>query len=137
MLHGLILFIHIVVSVILVISVLLQSSKGGGLAGTFGGSGLAGGFFGGRGAAPLLVKTTTVCAVLFMITSISLNIVGPGKASKSALESVGESGGFGSQPAVTNEMPISAEPAAPGGEQKAAGENASGSGESSASDTDK
>ena len=107
MLHSLLLFIHIITSVALVISVLLQSSKGGGLAGTFGGSGITGGIFGGRGAAPLLVKATTGFAVLFMITSISLNFVSPGGTSESVLERTNMGpGGAVSEPAVVNEMPL-------------------------------
>ena len=108
MLYVLLLFVHVIVSIVLVISVLLQSSKGGGLAGTFGGSGIAGGVFGGRGAAPFLVKATTACAVLFMITSISLNFVSPSGTPESVLErTLTEPAGFGSEPAVMDEMPIS------------------------------
>ena len=116
MLYGILLFVHIVVSLILVVSVLLQSSKGGGLAGTFGGSGMTGGVFGGRGAAPLLVKATTTCAILFMLTSLSLNLVHKRSGSESALNRVRteESAGFASEPAVTTEMPISAESPATG-----------------------
>lgn len=108
MIHGLLLFLHIVASIVLVISVLLQSSKGGGLSGTFGGAGISGGVFGGRGAAPFLVKATTVCAVLFMLTSISLNFVGSEPTPESVLErTMKKSVPIGSDPAVTNEMPIS------------------------------
>ena len=108
MLYTLLLFVHIIVSITLVIAVLLQSSKGGGLAGTFGGSGITGGVFGGRGAAPFLVKATTVCAVLFMLTSLSLNFVSSSRTSESVLErTLMESGEIGSEPVVTDEMPIS------------------------------
>ena len=110
MLYGLLLFVHIVASVFLVIAVLLQSSKGGGLAGTFGGSGVSGGVFGGRGAAPFLVKATTVVAILFMVTSISLNFVSSRGTSESILErTLQNSGSLGSEPAVVNEMPLPAE----------------------------
>jgi preprotein translocase subunit SecG len=106
MLYGLVLLVHVIVSVLLVMSVLMQASKGGGLAGTFGGSGTTGGIFGGRGAAPLLVKVTTVCAVLFFLTSISLNFVVNRGTTESVLErTLRESGATGSQPAVLNEMP--------------------------------
>jgi preprotein translocase subunit SecG len=64
--------LHITVSVLLVISILMQSSKGGGLAGTFGGSSTA--FLSGRQAADTLTKATVVLAILFAILSISLNI---------------------------------------------------------------
>ena len=110
MLHSLLLFVHIIASVVLVMVVLLQSSKGGGLAGTFGGSGVSGGMFGGRGAAPFLVKATTVVAVLFMITSLSLNFVSPRTTSESVLErTLKSSGTGGSEPAVVNEMPLPAD----------------------------
>ena len=113
MLYGLILFLHIVVSVVLVVSVLLQSSKGGGLSGTFGGSGTSGGIFGGRGAAPFLVKVTTTCAIMFMLTSITLNFVGKSTTTESALERIGAAPGvMTSQPAVSTEMPVATEPAA-------------------------
>ena len=108
MFYGILLFLHILVSIALVLSVLLQSSKGGGLAGTFGGSGITGGIFGGRGAAPFLVKATTFCAVLFMITSISLNFISPRGKSESVLErTLIKSGTTSSEPAVMNEMPVS------------------------------
>ncbi len=109
MFYALLIFVHIVVSFGLIVTVLLQSSKGGGLAGTFGGSGITGGVFGGRGAAPFLTKATTVCAIMFMLTSLSLNYVKPGEKSESVLERSMMEGGLGSEPAVTDEMPISSE----------------------------
>ena len=105
MFYYFVLFIHIVVSVLLIMVVLLQSSKGGGLAGTFGGSGIAGGVFGGRGAAPFLTKATTVFAILFMLTSLSLNFVKVGSKSDSVIERTLMKQSGTSRPAVTNEMP--------------------------------
>jgi len=62
---------HILVCIALVLVVLLQSSKGEGLAGSaFGGSGgggLSGAVFGGRGAASFLSRATTALAVVFML----------------------------------------------------------------------
>ena len=106
MIYGLLILFHVLVSFGLIVSVLLQSSKGGGLAGTFGGSGITGGVFGGRGAAPFLAKATTVCAILFMLTSLSLNYVSPGEESESVLERTLIESDIGSEPAVTSEMPI-------------------------------
>ena len=62
-------FFHILVCVGLVLVVLMQSSKGEGLAGTAlgGGGGMAGAVFGGRGAASFLSRATTVLAVVFML----------------------------------------------------------------------
>src|SRR5256714_11252984 len=67
-------FVHVVVCVFLIIVVLLQSGKAADLAGAFGGMGSQTAF-GPRGAATLLSKATTIAAVLFMITSLSLSIV--------------------------------------------------------------
>jgi preprotein translocase subunit SecG len=67
--------IHVLVCVGLIISVLMQSAKGEGLAGAFGGGGgVSGAVFGGRGAAPFLSKATTVLAIMFMGMSVLLTI---------------------------------------------------------------
>jgi preprotein translocase subunit SecG len=72
--------IYVVVCIALIITVLLQSSKGEGLAGAFGGGGLSGAVFGGRGAASFLSRATTVLAVLFMVFAVVLSFLGPGAA---------------------------------------------------------
>jgi len=62
----------------LVIVVLLQSAKGEGLAGAFGGGGgLTGAVFGGRGAASFLSKATAYFAIAFMLSCVSLSLVSP------------------------------------------------------------
>lgn len=71
---GLITVVHIFVCFILIIAVLLQSGKSADLAGAFGGAGSQT-VFGPRGAATLLSKATTICAVLFMLTSLGLWIL--------------------------------------------------------------
>jgi len=72
--YYVLLFIHIVVCIFLIIVVLLQSGKAADLAGAFGGMGSQTAF-GPRGSATLLSKATTISAVLFMITSLSLSIM--------------------------------------------------------------
>ena len=76
MLYGIVLGIHVVVCLALILVVLLQSSKGGGLAG---GSAFGGGadatVFGGRGAATFLSKATTTFGAAFMITSLALTLM--------------------------------------------------------------
>ena len=106
MLYAFLILLHVFVSFGLIVAVLLQSSKGGGLAGTFGGSGITGGVFGGRGAAPFLAKATTVLAILFMLTSLSLNYVKRGGRSESVLERTRIERSVGSEPAVTTKMPV-------------------------------
>src|SRR5438309_9765532 len=66
--------IHVVVCVFLIIVVLLQSGKAADLAGAFGGMGSQTAF-GPRGSATLLSKATTISAVLFMVTSLTLSIL--------------------------------------------------------------
>ena len=76
--EGVLLFFHIVVCLLLVIVVLLQSGKSADLAGAFGGYGSQS-TFGPRGAATLLSKITTTLAILFMVTSLLLQILAAGK----------------------------------------------------------
>jgi preprotein translocase subunit SecG len=65
--------IHIIVSLFLIIVVLLQSGNAGDISAAFGGQGSQAAF-GPRGAATALSKATTVSAVLFMLTSITLSV---------------------------------------------------------------
>jgi len=71
--------IHVISCVALVVSILLQSGKGGGLAGAFG-AGSSQTLFGGRGAATFLTRASTVLAVVFFLTSLTLGLT----ASKTA-----------------------------------------------------
>jgi preprotein translocase subunit SecG len=66
--------VHILICVALILVVLLQAGKGGGLAGAFGGS-AATTLFGGRGAATFLAKATSGLAIGFMAMSILLAIL--------------------------------------------------------------
>ncbi len=66
--------LHVLICLFLIIVVLLQSGKAADLAGAFGGMGSQTAF-GPRGAATVLSKATTIAAVLFMITSITLTII--------------------------------------------------------------
>ena len=72
--YILLLILHVIVCLFLIIVVLLQSGKAADLAGAFGGMGSQTAF-GPRGSATLLSKATTISAVLFMITSLSLSIL--------------------------------------------------------------
>ena len=59
---------HILVCVSLIIVVLMQSSKGEGLAGSSFAGGVSGAVFGGRGAASFLSKATTYLAIVFFVS---------------------------------------------------------------------
>ena len=74
MLYILLWIVHVVVCLFLIIVVLLQSGKAADLAGAFGGMGSQTAF-GPRGSATLLSKATTLSAILFMLTSLSLSIL--------------------------------------------------------------
>jgi preprotein translocase subunit SecG len=74
MLFYLILTLHVIVCIFLIIVVLLQQGKSADLAGAFGGQGSQTAF-GPRGAANLLTRLTTWCAIIFMLTSIGLTIL--------------------------------------------------------------
>ena len=74
MLFALFLFIHVIIIVGLVIAILMQASKGGGLAGAFGGIGSSA-VFGGRQAASFLSKATVYLAVAFMLNCIVLALL--------------------------------------------------------------
>ncbi len=73
---------HVIVCIGLILVVLMQSSKGEGLAGSAfgggGGGGMSGAVFGGRGAASFLSKSTTVLAVVFMINCAGLAFLSAG-----------------------------------------------------------
>lgn len=79
--------IHIIVCLFLIIVVLLQSGKSADIAAAFGGMGSQTAF-GPRGAATLLSKATTLAAVIFMLTSITLSIFASRRPSSSVLQNL-------------------------------------------------
>lgn len=66
-----IILIHVIVAVALILIVLLQTGKGSDIGAAFGG-GSSQTLFGSTGATPFLGKLTTVAAIVFMLTSLSL-----------------------------------------------------------------
>ena len=100
--------IHIVICLFLIIVVLLQSGKAADLAGAFGGMGSQTAF-GPRGSATVLSKATTVAAALFVITSMTLTILGSRTSggSSTVLESEGSQ--------ATQPAPAVPSPVTPGG----------------------
>src|SRR3954467_4202053 len=86
---SLITILHVIVSLFLILTILLQSGKGGGMGGAFGGSN-AGTVFGGSGASTFLRKMTAVAATIFMSTSIVLAFLASHDSSD-ALEKFGRS----------------------------------------------
>jgi len=87
--ETLILTIHILIAIGLVITVLLQRSEGGGLGIGGGGGGGGGGFMTARGTANLLTRLTTILAVGFFTTTVTLAIMaGAGKEPVSIVDDV-------------------------------------------------
>ncbi len=66
--------VHVIVSFFLILVVLLQQGKGQDIGSAFGGGGTQA-TFGARGGATMLTKLTTVAAVMFMLTSLTLTII--------------------------------------------------------------
>jgi len=64
--------LHVIVSIFLIFVILLQPGKGDAMAAFAGGGGSSQTVFGGRGSVTFLSKVTTVCAIIFMITSLTL-----------------------------------------------------------------
>jgi preprotein translocase subunit SecG len=65
--------LELIISVLLVLVVLMQSSKGGGLAGTFGG-GSVGVVFGVRRTTDFLMRATQILATAFLVLALVINI---------------------------------------------------------------
>lgn len=69
--HWFLSTLHILLCIVLILVVLVQSGKAADLAGAFGGMGSQTAF-GPRGAANFLTRATTWCAIMFMLTTISM-----------------------------------------------------------------
>jgi preprotein translocase subunit SecG len=78
-LYYLIIILHVGACLFLIAVVLLQQGKGQDLASAFGGGGSQTAF-GPRGSATVLSRATTILAGLFMVTSLALTMVKPGRS---------------------------------------------------------
>ncbi|MFQ6616679.1 MAG: preprotein translocase subunit SecG [Fidelibacterota bacterium] len=72
--YGFLVFLHVLVSLLLVVVILMQASRGGGLSGTFG-SATSMAVFGGRGAGTFLSKVTVGLAIAFMSLALVISIM--------------------------------------------------------------
>lgn len=80
----LLIVIHVVVCIALIMIVLLQTGKGADMGAAFGG-GSSQTLFGSTGASTFLSKATTVAAIVFMLTSLTLAYISGGKTTKSVV----------------------------------------------------
>ena len=106
----LLLILHIFVCLLIIFFVLLQSGKGAELGAAFGGIGQA---HSSRGAMSGIGKATTVVAVLFMVTSLSLAFLSSEQAKESVvreLEAVPTVPGARPLPAPTETSPQTNQP---------------------------
>jgi preprotein translocase subunit SecG len=119
-----ILLVHVIVCFSLMAVVLMQSGKGRGLAGAFGGGGGNQTLFGGRGAVDFLGKATWVLGGAFMLTSLTLAALSGGVTKTAASNSLIKKeaatapavpGGAGSAPPAEGGMPNGGETSAPMG----------------------
>lgn len=71
--YTVLIIIHVVASIFLIAVILLQAGRGGGLADSFGGSQMQNLF--GTKSTTVLAKMTAGCAIMFIITCLSLAII--------------------------------------------------------------
>ncbi len=100
----LLIIIHVIVCIALIMIVLLQTGKGADIGAVFGG-GSSGTLFGSTGASTFLSKATTVAAVVFMLTSLSLAYIAGNRPTASVVTDT--------VPAVESKAPETALPPAP------------------------
>lgn len=105
--YTLLVFISVIIAGLLVIMILMQSSKGGGLAGTFGGAGNLGTMFGSRRTADFLSKGTWWLAGALVVLTIIINLFFlPGQSTVDQRESVIQrSGNVPTQGSVPQQRP--------------------------------
>ena len=88
MLYSIVLFIFVIICLLLVGIILLQTSQTGGMGSIGGGNSYLEGALGGQGADSLLLRTTTIFAVIFMSLAIFLNYLdNPRSSSNITVES--------------------------------------------------
>jgi preprotein translocase subunit SecG len=106
--------LHVLVCFVLIIVIMLQSGSAADLAGAFGGAGSQTAF-GPRGAATFLSHATTWCAIVFMMTSLTLSVRrAPSDvptSSGSVLEQTQKSSSTPAKPAQTPPIQIPIQPA--------------------------
>jgi preprotein translocase subunit SecG len=101
--HIFITILHIIVCIIMILVVLLQAGKGANMGAAFGGSSQT--VFGSSGAGTFLGKMTTIVAVLFMLTSLTLSYFSVSKGS-SVMDNI-------SRPTARKSMPVPQRPVMP------------------------
>jgi preprotein translocase subunit SecG len=108
--------LHVIVCFVLIIVIMLQSGNAADLAGAFGGAGSQTAF-GPRGAATFLSRATTWCAIVFMMTSLTLSFkrATPQASTGSILEQTSQPGTAPAKPVGTPpvQVPVQTSPQPP------------------------
>ena len=128
--------VHILICLLLVLTVLLQAGKGGGLAGSIGGGMSSSSVLGGRTASTFLTKATAILATAFIVSCLvqSVAFQTAVTAQTTATQRVmeegslpvippaprGEAGSLLDEP-VTEEAPAASAEAAPAAEEETGG----------------
>ncbi len=112
--YGVMITLHILISILLVIAILLQAGKGSDLGAVFGGSGSQA-LFGTAGPMDFIKKATIVLVVLFMINSLLLGYVVKGRPTASVMSTSSKAKTTQTMPAPAKHpvMPAAQAPAAP------------------------
>jgi preprotein translocase subunit SecG len=84
MLYGFLIVIHVIISLLMIVAILMQSSKGRGLAGIAGGASSQA-VFGGRQTATLLHKVTITLALVFGINALLLGALSKGRSTPTSV----------------------------------------------------
>ncbi|MSP55890.1 MAG: preprotein translocase subunit SecG [Myxococcales bacterium] len=115
--YPFVLTIHVILSLLLIVIILMQPGKGADISSAFGGGG-GSQLFGASGPGNFLTRGTGTIAFLFMVTSISLALMGTGTAGTAAdaVDDAGaaeEGAGFGNSSPPAPATPVPAAPATP------------------------
>jgi preprotein translocase subunit SecG len=110
--YGVLLTLHILISILLIIAILLQAGKGSDLGAVFGGSGSQA-LFGTAGPMDFIKKATIVLVVLFMINSLLLGYVVKARPSTSVMNTSSKAKTTQTMPAPIKKPVMPTVPAAP------------------------
>jgi preprotein translocase subunit SecG len=102
--RALLIVLHVVVCLILILVVLLQAGRGASMGAAFGGASQT--IFGSAGAGTFLGKMTTVVAIVFMLTTLSLSYFSSERTSSVVK-------GYTPQKAAEKTVPLQTQPPAP------------------------
>ncbi len=108
--YAVLITLHVISCLVLIMVILLQAGKGGGISETFGGSGGLQQMLGTK-ASSFLTKATAACAILFLSTSLTLALVSMNKGGSVVERELSK------EPAVPVSQPQAQEQAGTAGEK--------------------